>query len=57
MLSVQFLTIHGQLTDRNALKMRHVSKGRENDKSCQDTGEGVDNRYGQCVPAHREDPL
>lgn len=33
--------------------MRHVSKGRENDETCQDTGEGVDDGYHQGVPVGR----
>lgn len=50
-----FLTIHSQIVDSNALQMRHVSKGRENDKTCQDTGEGVDDGYCQGVPVGKED--
>ena len=44
------LTVHSQIADRNALKIRHVSKGGENDEACQDTGEGVDDAYSQGVP-------
>ena len=52
-----FLTIHSQFGDRNALQMRHITKGRENDETCQDAGEGVDNGYTQCVPVGREDDI
>lgn len=44
------LTIYSQLADRNALQVRHVSKTRENDKACQDTGDRVDDGYSQGVP-------
>lgn len=44
------LTIHSQIVDGNALQIRHVAKGRENYKTCQDTGEGVDDGYCQGVP-------
>lgn len=44
------LTIHSQIADGNALQIRHVAKGRENYKTCQDTGEGVDDGYSQGVP-------
>lgn len=50
-----FLTIHSQFADRDALQMRHVSKSREYDKTCQDAGEGVDDGYSQGVPVGRED--
>lgn len=35
--------------------MRHVSKGRENDKTCQDASDGVDDGYSQGVPVGIED--
>lgn len=45
-----FLTIHSQISDRNALQIRHVAKCREDDKTCQDAGQRVDDGYGQGVP-------
>lgn len=44
------LTIHCQLADRNALQIRHVPKGRENDEARQDAGQRVGDGYEQRVP-------
>lgn len=34
--------------------MRHVAQGGENDKTCQDAGQGVDDGYSQGVPEGKD---
>lgn len=50
-----FLTVYSQFVDRNALQVRHISKGRENDEPGQDAGDGIDDGYGESVPVRRGD--